>query len=330
MLIRLTFRFGNDTMHTRLANIMNMNEEKVLMSEAATLYYEKKLTQQEIAALMSLSRQTVSRLLSDAVKENIVEIKVHNPRKDCDTLQSQICEKFGIDTCVVCGVSNKNDSLRRLMTVKAAVEYIVPILKKGGQNIALSWGRTVQEFIEQLPDIHAGDNVIFPLFGATDNENLYFSPNELARCMADKIGASVKYAWFPYMADSNEDCKLLKTLSYYKKMQALWRSADITIVGIGNTDVLGIFGKTFGYSEKHTQVIGDVATHFFNEKGEFVNLYQNTLCASADNIKSSKQTIAIACGDAKVQAIGGALRTKLIDTLIVDEYTAKKIREQNT
>ena len=54
---------------------MNTKDEKMIMSEVAILYYEKKHTQQEIANLMNLSRQTVSKLLNDAVKENIVEIK---------------------------------------------------------------------------------------------------------------------------------------------------------------------------------------------------------------------------------------------------------------
>ena len=39
-----------------------MMSEKHLMNEAATLYYDKKLTQQEIAGRMNLSRQTVSKL----------------------------------------------------------------------------------------------------------------------------------------------------------------------------------------------------------------------------------------------------------------------------
>ena len=61
---------------------MNVSDEKILMSEVPTLYYEKKYTQQEIANLMNLSRQTVSKLLNDAIKENIVEIKIHNPKKE--------------------------------------------------------------------------------------------------------------------------------------------------------------------------------------------------------------------------------------------------------
>ncbi len=302
-----------------------MKDEKVLMSEVALLYYEKKYTQQEIAELMNLSRQTVSKLLNDALKENIVEIVIHNPKKECEDLQNEICKEFSIKKCIVTSVSSEKETLRHTMTVKAAAEYITSIIKKGNRKIALSWGRTIQDLINVLPEIATDGNVVFPLFGATDNENSYFSSNELARSMADKVGAEVKFAWFPYLPDSNEDAKLLKNLSYYKKIRDLWNNADIAVLGIGNTKILDIFGKTFGYSEKHSQVTGDVATHFFNDKGEFINLYENTLCASAENIKNAKESIAVACGDDKALAISGALCTKVIDTLITDEYTARKI-----
>lgn len=306
-----------------------MSDEKLLMSEAANLYYKQGLTQQEIANLMNLSRQTVSKLLNDALKENIVEIKIHDPEKDRTSLGKEICKKFGIQNCIVCGVSNKNETLRQMMTVKSAADYIGPLLKKGNQNIALSWGRSVQAFIKQLPDMNTVGNTVFPLLGATDNENSYFSPNELTRELADKIGAKAKHAWFPYLPDSSEDRDMIKNLSYYKKMLQLWKSADIAILGIGNTEILEIFGKTFGYQKNRHKAIGDIATHFFTEKGEFLDLYENSLCADAEDLKAAKQTIAIACGNHKVTAIAGALRTNLIDTLITDEYTAKQILEQH-
>ncbi len=308
---------------------MKRTDEKILMYEVAVLYYEKKQTQQEIADSLNLSRQTVSKLLNDAARENIVEIKIHNPQKYCEELQSQIISGFGIKNCVVTEVSSSDESLRKIMTVKAAAHYLGDIIGKGNQKIALSWGRTVQELINTMPEINTGGNVVFPLFGATDNENIYFSSNEMARSMADKIGADVKYAWFPYLTDSREECELLKKLPYYKKIQALWGTADVAVVGIGNTEILDTFGRTFGYSKKHPQAIGDVATHFFDENGNLIELYQNTLCASAENLKSAGQTVAVACGDSKVKAICGALRTNLIDTLITDEYTARKILDAN-
>lgn len=302
-----------------------MNYQKKQMEEAAILYYEKKHTQQEIAAIMDLSRQTVSKLLNDAIKENIVEIKIHNTEKDCLDLQNGICDKFKIKNAVVCGVSNTSDSLRRLMTVKIASEYILPILKKGSQKIAVSWGRTIQMLIDEFQSVDTTQNVVFPLFGATDQEQTYYLSNELARKFADKVGAQVKYAWFPYRPDCIEDCELLKKTSYYRKLYDLWSDIDVAIIGIGNKEIIQTFGRIFGYNEKCTSAIGDISTHFFDINGKIVELYENTLCASEENIKNAKQTIAVACGDDKVEAIVGALRTQFIDTLITDEYTARKI-----
>lgn len=304
-----------------------MMSEKLLMYEAATLYYDKKLTQQEIAGRMNLSRQTVSKLLSDAVRENIVEIKIHHPEETRTALETQLCDTFGIRRCVVCSVSSDDETMCRMMTVRAAVDYILPLVQRGGLNIAVSWGRTVQELIHTLPETHTKGNTVFPLLGATNNEKSYFSSNELARNLADKLDAEVKHAWFPYMPDSAADYRLLKQLSYYEKMQAMWDAADLSILGIGSKKILEVFGETFGYSEIHSQAIGDIATHFFDENGRFVDLYENTLCASADSIRNAKESIAIACGKEKTEAIIGALRTKLIDTLITDEYTAKRVLE---
>lgn len=302
-----------------------MKTEKILMSEVATLYYEKNMTQQDIAERMHLSRQTVSKILSEAIEEKIVEIVIHDPEKDCEELEKQICDTFGIRNCVVCCVSGRNESVHQLMTVRVAVDYILPVLKKGGCKIALSWGRTIQEFINTLPETTTEGNEVFPLFGATDNQNDYFSPNELARKLADKLSATVKCAWFPYLTKSREEWELLKQLSYYKVMQKMWDSADAAILGIGNREILDVFSKAFGHSELHGQVVGDFATHFFDRNGRLVNLYENTLCASLDNIKNAKETIAIACGKEKTEAIVGALRTNAIDTLITDEHTARRI-----
>ena len=204
-----------------------MKTEKILMSEVAALYYKKNMTQQEIAEALHLSRQTVSRLLNDAIEEKVVEIIIHDPRKDCKELEERICAAFGIGGCVVCSVSGRNEAVHRLMTVQAAAEYILPILQKGNQKIALSWGRTIQEWIQNLPEISTTGNTVFPLFGATDNENSCFSSNELARKLADKLDATPRCAWFPYMTDSEGDFQLLRQLDYYKQMQEMWNTADL-------------------------------------------------------------------------------------------------------
>ncbi|MBQ4543286.1 MAG: hypothetical protein IJA19_03860 [Clostridia bacterium] len=302
-----------------------MEFHKKQMEEAAILYYEKKYTQSQIAQMMKLSRQTVSKLLNDALNENIVEIIIHNPETVLKELEQEMCNKFGIKNAVVCGVSSADENLCLYITVRKAADYIVSLIEKGNKKIGISWGNTVSRIISEFKNVNITDNIVFPLFGATDMEQACYLSNELARSFADKTGAKVKYAWFPYRPDNTFDCDLFKNTSYYKNLNALWGDIDIAIVGIGNNKIIQNFGRLFGYNEKHLSAVGDIATHFFNQDGSFVELYENTLSASKDNLKNAKETVAVACGQDKTSAIAGALRTGLINTLITDEYTARRI-----
>lgn len=302
-----------------------MTDEKLLMYQAAVLYYEKKKTQQEIAELMGLSRQTVSKLLGDAVREEIVQIRIRNPERERKALSEIICQRFGIREAVVCGVSRDEGELRFAMTVQAAARYVFPILESGGKNIAVSWGRTVQALIRDLIPTKTRGNSVFPLLGATDNVDAYFLSNELARQLADKIGAQLQYAWFPYLPEQPEDVALLKQTSCYRKMENLWNRIDLALVGIGNCGILERFKDNFGSQAGDEEAVGDVATHFFTEEGAILDLYRNALCAPAADIKNAQTTVAVACGDDKASAIAGALRTGLINVLITDEYTAARL-----
>ena len=77
------------------------------------------------------------------------------------------------------------------------------------------------------------------------------------------MGARVKYAWFHYQPDSREEAELFKKTSYYKKLCDLWANIDVAILGIGNSEIIGTFGKIFGYNEKSTPAVGDISTRFF-------------------------------------------------------------------
>ncbi len=302
-----------------------MTDEKQLMFEAATLYYKQNHTQQEIADLLGLSRQTVSRLINDAVREGIVDIKVLNPETERKELSAAITKEFGIKEAVICPVSRDNTLLRQKMTVSSAADYLLPLFKAGGLNIALSWGRTIMALCDEIEVCKTEGNTVFPLFGATDDVDECFLSNALARTLADKISASLKFAWFPYLAENPEDTELFKKTSYYKNIKSLWENIDIAVVGIGNADVLRYFEKNFGYENAPEDVIGDVATHFFSKSGELLDLFENSLCASSTDLKKAKTTVAVAFGDDKAEAIASALKTGLCDVLITDEYTAKAI-----
>jgi len=61
---------------------MDNIERKKFLSKIARFYYSERLTQQEIAGRLNISRTKVSRYLDEARKDKIVEIKINVPEED--------------------------------------------------------------------------------------------------------------------------------------------------------------------------------------------------------------------------------------------------------
>lgn len=298
--------------------------EKNLMAEVALLYYKKGLTQQEIANTLRITRQTVSKLLTLAIKEQVVEIIIHNPQQTRKELELQLNSLYGIHF-IVCSVSKNNEELKKLASIQTAVEYLSHIVTRPNLRIAISWGRSVQAVIQALPNTSTQGHTVFPMFGATEHEQTYFLPNELAREFAVKLNAEVKFAWFPYKLENQSDYVLFERTQYFQSMQREWNHLDVALVGIGNKQCLSLLNPTFSKSIQAESVIGDVATHFFDGNGDTVFSNEWTLRISQEQLKSVKEKIAVAYGENKIEAIVGAIRAGFVNTLITDEYTAKQL-----
>lgn len=301
-----------------------MTSQKELMADVALLYYKKGLTQQEIANRLQLTRQTVSKLLTTAIDENIVEITIHNPQTERKELETQLNGLYGIKA-IVCSASKKNDELRKLATTQTAVQYLSHIMAKENLRIAISWGRSVQAVIQDFPITPTKGHTIFPMFGATEHEQSYFLPNELAREFAIKLGAKVKFAWFPYQLENENDFHLFQHTHYFQRMQQEWDDLDVALMGIGNDQGFQLLNPNFTKNDQTKKVIGDVATHFFTREGTLIPSNEYTLRISQEQLKNVKEKIAVAYGDDKAEAIYGAIRAGFVDTLITDEYTAKQL-----
>ncbi len=76
-------------------------ERLELMHLAAVLYYTANKTQNEIAEELSVSRQTVSRLLIQAREEGIVKITITNPFASMELLAGSVQKAINLNTVIV-------------------------------------------------------------------------------------------------------------------------------------------------------------------------------------------------------------------------------------
>ena len=82
---------------------------------AAHLYYERKLTQKEIARELGISCPTVSRLLSCVQQEGIVQIAVREPAWRNSDLKAPLIDTLGLDTVILVPEALKSTRTREIL-----------------------------------------------------------------------------------------------------------------------------------------------------------------------------------------------------------------------
>ena len=116
---------------------------------AARLYYLDGLSQSDVANALGASRASVSRILSAARDQGIVEIRIHDPHVvgRVSELEQQIVDAFGVGAAVV--VANLPGRHPLDVVAGAAADYFAERVPSVG-SVGLSWGKSIDAFVEQI------------------------------------------------------------------------------------------------------------------------------------------------------------------------------------
>ena len=72
----------------------NPRDPSMLLA-AARLYYQQGRSQAEVATALGTSRSNVSRMLSEALRQSIVEIRINDPEGRVSELEDELRATFG-------------------------------------------------------------------------------------------------------------------------------------------------------------------------------------------------------------------------------------------
>ena len=292
---------------------------------AATLYYKEKLSQQEIAKRLNVSRPWVSKLLSRAEDLGIVKIEIVSPLSGNSELERNLCEKYGLQHA---GVADKKD---RDYVSLAAAQYFVSQLESN-DVVGIGWGDAISRFLRELTPLHLPNVHTVPLagsFGAT-KETL---PNYHAIELARKLGGQPHLLHLPAFCGSQEEYDLLSESQMWNELRHMGEHADLAVVGIGTLFSSFLTRNRVLSENEQTALaeagaVGDVILHFLNEEGETVEteLTKRLLRVDIAEVKKhARMVIAIAEGMEKLTVIRAALRRGLADSFFTDTETAEAL-----
>jgi DNA-binding transcriptional regulator LsrR (DeoR family) len=115
--------------------------------KAARLYYLDGRSQDDIARVLGTSRSNVSRMLSAARQQGIVEIHIHGLVGRDLNLEQELRERFQLRDVRVAAFGTAGNAMADVGEL--AAEWLDEILEDD-QIVALSWGTTLQAMVDAI------------------------------------------------------------------------------------------------------------------------------------------------------------------------------------
>lgn len=300
-------------------------------ARAGWLYYVAGKTQDEIAKRLNVSRQSAQRMVALSVSEGLIKVRLDHPIAKCMDLKVKLKNRFGLHSCIVVP-SDEADPSSTLGLAQAGASEIERHLKATEPKIlAMGTGRVLRACVDELSLLACEQHQIVALLGNMLPDGSASSYNVVVS-MADHINAKHYPMPLPVLPRTKQEKEQLHAQHYVANNLKLAAQADVTFVGIGNLGVNsplhldGFITKEELDELQEKGAVGELISWVFDKDGKLIDCAVNQRVASTPlKISSENPVYGIAAGEEKVYAILGALRSKLINGLITNEYTAERL-----
>lgn len=312
-----------------------MQEDRLYrIVEIARAYYLEDRTQAEIASSMSISRSQVSRYLSEAREQGIVQIRVVSPGEKSGELESDLKARFPhLKKVIVAPVFDANPGTLRSIIGRYAANYLIEILKPG-QQIAIGCGRTLHAMVKSLPKGDLQNVSVIQTMGNLGHEAHQIDYNEIAREAAKTLGGQAYFVNAPAIlgVDSGPAADFIQANPMLERVFALVREAEIFVAGVGSLEsdlVYTRFGLITEDELRHLagRAVGDIFGRFFDIRGnrQLSGFESRIVGIDLDILTRASLAIGIAGGSDKAAPLLGAIRGRYINVLVSDEHTVNTI-----
>ena len=312
---------------------MSDGTKTALLIKVAELYYERQLSQRNIADLLELSRPMVSRLLSEARETGIVTIHIHRPTEQREDLAGALRKRFGLKEAVVVSAGDTEAARKNVGT--ATADLLSSILQDGS-IVGVSWGRDLYHAITAVPGLSRKDVQVVQLAGGLGEGDPASDGPELVRRLGENLGAKVRYLHAPTVVQTKETRDLLVGQAQLAQTLKLANKLDIALTGIGALDDVGSSLSRAGYlsskDRKTYQALGGVAHllgYLLDAEGALLDHDYNrrVVAAPLAYLKKAKWSIGVATAPSKAAAILATLRGGYFNTVVFSDAVAKAVLE---
>lgn len=311
--------------------IMSVQEKWNILAMVANLYYNSEMTQSQIAERLYTSRSKISRMLKEARELGIVEIYIREPWERDLGYEQRLKEDFQLKNVRVIKQKETDRENGRDQVCEAAAYYLDSIIKEN-MVVGISWGNTLYRVVKYIA-AKSHKNIpitVVPIMGAANINSPEKDGLDLSKDLASAYGGKCQYIYAPLFVKNKEVKESLVQDGNIRSTLNLAKNADIILTSVGSV----VYKSWSNYlSERMLRaleekgVAGHICGHFFDVQGREPDmaLTERMIGVEAEDLQRCRETICIAFGEKKAEAVLGAVRGGYVKTLIIDDKCADKM-----
>ncbi len=307
-----------------------------LILKVSKLYYEQGLTQQEISQRLVLSRPKVSRLLKQAEDVGVVKINIIPQPGYYTDLEQALEEKYGLLEAVVVGVSEPSSQLAVSREVgAAAADYFVRSMVEPSV-VGIAWGTTLRAMVDAIQVMDCPKSHVVQINGGLGKPESEAHATYILRRLVSQINSKLSILSAPGIVDNTKVKEVFISDSHVQEVLRLYKEIDVAYVGVGaptQDSVVMMDGSIISESDLNKLIklgaVGDICLRYFDQDGKPLvsDVDERVMGITLDELKRIERVVGVTGGPNKDLAIRAALQGKLINVLITDHQSAKKILE---
>ena len=303
----------------------------------ARLYYQQRLSQAEVADRLGTSRSNVSRMLTAAMEQGIVEIRIHDLSGRRHDLEARLEGTFGLRTARVAAVGQLATPTDAVGSV--AAQLLLEVLEEAAV-IAFSWGRTLQAVAWALETDHTYDVRFCQVTGGLSSLSNEVSGQELVREFAARSGGTYSLLHAPVALETADAALALMNEPSIVTGLQIAAEADAVFVGVGasghgsSSSLLQALNLDRAEAKAFwaAHPVGDLAARYYDVDGRPVPVghEDRVIALSLEQVAAIPLSVGVAAGRIKTRAVLGALRGGYLDGLVCDEDLAMAVLAEAT
>ena len=300
-------------------------------ARAGWLYYIAGMTQDQIAVELGISRQRAQRLVSRAMAEGLIHVRLNHRIGACMDLEQALRDRYQLIRCRVAPSLGKGTDPAKAIAGAAAEELERFLRMPEPLVIAFGTGRALRAMAENFRPVDARQHRIVSLLGNIAPDGSATLYDVISR-IAEKLNATYYPMPVPVISDTPQEREFFMHLRPIKTVFELARKADVTFVGVGQMGedaplALDGFVTREALADLQAQgAAGEIGSWVYDAQGRYIDSPRNALVGGVRvEPGQAKPVIGVAAGKTKTKALRAALAGRIINGLVTDEATARAL-----